>query len=74
MVSDNCTDYISNQTTLKSFGLFLFFFNSAHMYGGAKTKGRVNFYKLEKGIICVATKLHTKNFGLIYYKNYLSQQ
>ena len=44
------------------------------MYGGAKTKGRVNFYKLEKGIICVATKLHTKNFGLIYYKNYLSQQ
>ena len=47
-VSDNCRDYISNQTTLKSFGLFVFFiyylFISSHMCGGAKTKGRVNFY------------------------------
>ena len=39
------------------------------MCGGAKTKGRVNFYRWEKTIICVATKLHTKNFGLIYYQN-----
>ena len=42
------------------------------MCGGAKTKGRVNFYKWEKAIIFVATKLHTKNFGLTYYQNCLS--
>ena len=43
------------------------------MCGGAKTKGRVNFYRWKEAIICIALKLHTKNFGLIYYQNCISQ-